>query len=640
MASKVYETAIKIGATISRAFKSDTLGAAGALGKLTDAQKKLRAAEGAAKSVGRLSDAVTKAKERYNVATESLRKLEAAERAAGGATKESTRWRTAGNKEIARAAKELDRATAAAEKNARAMGDLSKMRFEVARERLFGPRKEKEQIPLLHKAGSQIAGIANDVKTLGLMATGAGAALGGLVLQTIHTGDEIGDTAERIGIGAEALQQLRYGAKRSGAEAQDLDKSLGKMLVTVGKFKNAKPPKDGGGGLSIAGMQMLGTGGESAGPEQDPFKRIGLNAKTLAKLKPDEQLNKIADGMSKLKTRADKAAVATAIFGKSGVSLLPLLSKGSAGVAELSAEASKFGGVMSKDAVAAAGEADDAMIDAKMAIAGLTTSLSVAFLPVATKAFKTFSKWVSENRGQIQGWAQSAAKWIEGKGIPALLKIGGAVKTITEKVAAFIDKLGTGNIAIGLAALRLAPLAKTLFEINGALIKAVSSWGAFTKASQGAMGGEGGAPGLMGKAIGKAASLAMLAEAAAVGYAIGTALDKWIGASDWFGKLARRDEDKKDKAFDAAYGGKGQKLKLRTNLSNPLAEAGVPTALVPGLKIVGREKLGGDVNVTIHGDDAREDLSRKMDRAKKAALEAHDRRTANQRRLAFSEVTP
>jgi hypothetical protein len=432
------------------------------------------------------------------------------------------------------------------------------------------------------------------------------------------------------------------------------------MLVTVGKFKNAKAKKGGGSGLELGGVQMLGTGaGEGGGgAEADPFKRIGLNAKKLATLKPDDQLKAIADGMKQLKTQADRAAVAQAIFGKGAVQLLPFLSEGSAGIDKLSAAANKFGGVMSDDAVRAADEADHAMIDAKMAIAGLTTTLSVSFLPVATKAFKTFSEWVSNNRGQIQAWAQSTAKWIEGKGIPTLLKIGEAVKTITEKVSAFIDKIGTGNVAIGLAAVRLAPLAKTLLEINGALIKATMSWGSFAKASQN--GGEGGAPSAIGKIIGKAASVALVAEAAMVGYAIGTAIDEKVGASDWAAKLIGKVSGQQETLNAIEQAGvdsnnfRNQTRQLQINslqqdfmkqgMSRGQALHAAEQQIVYGNKAMpSTAGAGGGAPVTVApvvhiGTDAtRGDVSKGMDDAKRKTLEAFDKRAAYRRRVTYAE---
>ena len=119
--SKIYETSIRIGAAISKSFKGDTLNAANALKKLTEQTKQLKAAEKSAAAYKKLDGELARSKGRYNTAAEALRKLEAAELAAGGATKESTKWRKAGQREVASAARQLDRATKAAQKNSEAL---------------------------------------------------------------------------------------------------------------------------------------------------------------------------------------------------------------------------------------------------------------------------------------------------------------------------------------------------------------------------------------------------------------------------------------------------------------------------------------------------------------------------------------
>jgi hypothetical protein len=677
MASKTYETFIKIGASISKAFKSDTLGAASALGKLTDAQKRLKAAEAAAKSVSRLGSEVGRAKARYDQAAVSLRHLEAAERAAGGATKESTKWRAAGTKEVAKAAKELDRATKAAEKNARAMGDLGKLRFQASRERIFGAGSDKPQTPLVQKAGEQLRGIGSDVLRLGVAALGAGGAMAGLAMKSLKAGDELGDTSDKLGISAKALQELRYGAQQSGAETGELDKSLRKMLVTVGKFKNAKGKAKGDSSLVLGGVQMLGTGGGEggAGGDQDPFKRLGLNAKTLANLKPDEQLKKIADGMAKLKTHADKAAVAQAIFGKGATDLLPFLEEGSAGIDKLSAAANKFGGVLSDDAIKAADEADRALKDAELAVSGLTATLGAELLPVATKVFKEFSAWVARNRGQIQQWAQTAAKWIEGKGIPALMKIGAEVKAFAIKAASLIDLAarmtgGFDRLSVIVASLRFAPLAVTLSKIGVEGFKAAAALVRYAAAAQAAKAAEGGpgigaggGPAAAGKAMGLAANAAMVIGAAAIGYEIGKALDGYFGLSDklsgWIGKVTGQKEKLSEieqlGADTQGYKNQARATQIqsltedfqRQGMSRGQALHAAEQQIVYGNNVVRTDRNGGTLHFAPQisvGGESRGEVAKNIDRAnakaKALALEAVDRRAAHRRRVSFSEVTP
>jgi hypothetical protein len=106
------------------------------------------------------------------------------------------------------------------------------------------------------------------------------------------------------------------------------------MAVNIGKHKQMKG-KGGGGLLAIPGAQMLNATAAAAAGAVDPFKQIGLKAKDLANLKPEEQFKRIADGMKKLKTHADRAAVAQEIFGKGATEILPFLAEGSEGIEKL-----------------------------------------------------------------------------------------------------------------------------------------------------------------------------------------------------------------------------------------------------------------------------------------------------------------
>ncbi len=629
--SKVYETAIKIGATISKAFKSDALGAAASLTKLTGAAKQLQSAEKAAGAVKKLNDAVSKSKAKYDQASAALRKLEAAEKTAGTATKESTAWRKAGEKEVARYAHEMDRATKAAEKNAAAMRSIPHLRYEASRERLFGARKGAT--PLVEKAGSQISGLARDVAILGTVATGAGAAMAGLVYKTLKAGDEIGDTAEKLGVGSTALQELRYGAKQSGDEMGYIDKALGKMLITVGKFKAAKGKGGGGAGGLIPGLSLLGEHGGDGAQAADPFKRIGLNAKKLASLKPEDQLKKIADGLLTLKTQSDRAAVSAAIFGKGAREIDPFLKEGSAGIDKMSKAAHKFGGVMSVEAVKAADQADKAMKDAEMAFAGVSNTLGAALLPTATRVFKEFSAWVASNRGEIQKWATNIAAWIENKGIPAIMRIGSEVKSFGEKVVWLVGgaaKLvgGFGNLAIAVAALRLAPLVKTLGQIGIEGFKAAAAifkYAAATRAAKLAEGASGVGEGVVGGIVKKVAGLGLGAVAAPV-----------LAVAAGVGAIVAVDAHQKKKTLETEARVNAEQAKYKAEhpdekyFNRPDLQGRFKATLRHG----GVQTFGGGNQITvaptvhIGAGSSRGDVSKGMDQAKQKVLSDYDARTS------------
>jgi hypothetical protein len=80
---------------------------------------------------------------------------------------------------------------------------------------------------VLEGLGRQAELLRTDIRTLGGALIGA-ATVGGLaavVDRSMSTADAIGKTADKIGVGVEALQELRFAAKASGVE-QTLDVAL------------------------------------------------------------------------------------------------------------------------------------------------------------------------------------------------------------------------------------------------------------------------------------------------------------------------------------------------------------------------------------------------------------------------------
>ena len=92
-------------------------------------------------------------------------------------------------------------------------------RIEGAGERASGGLKGLGRQAELLRAG---------IRTLGGALIGAATVggLGALIDRSISAADAIGKTADKIGVGVEALQELRFAAKASGVEQQTLDMAL------------------------------------------------------------------------------------------------------------------------------------------------------------------------------------------------------------------------------------------------------------------------------------------------------------------------------------------------------------------------------------------------------------------------------
>jgi hypothetical protein len=95
-------------------------------------------------------------------------------------------------------------------------GEQSLKRIESAGERASGGLKGLgRQAELLRTGIRTLGGALIGVTTVGGLAA--------LVDRSISAADAIGKTADKIGVGVEALQELRFAAKASGVEQQTLD---------------------------------------------------------------------------------------------------------------------------------------------------------------------------------------------------------------------------------------------------------------------------------------------------------------------------------------------------------------------------------------------------------------------------------
>src|ERR671919_158141 len=98
-------------------------------------------------------------------------------------------------------------------------GEQSLKRLETAGGRASGGLKG---------LGRQAELLRTGIRTLGGALIGAATVggLGALIDRSISAADAIGKTADKIGVGVEALQELRFAAKASGVEQQTLDMAL------------------------------------------------------------------------------------------------------------------------------------------------------------------------------------------------------------------------------------------------------------------------------------------------------------------------------------------------------------------------------------------------------------------------------
>lgn len=147
----------------------------------------------------------------------------------------------------------------------------------------------------------------------------------------------LGEQAQQLGVTTKALQEYRYVATQTGVSQDELDAAL------------------------VKGTKALGEAAAGAKSPAEAFKKLGVdirdaqgNVRNFGDLIPE-----IADGLRKLPTEAERAAVGNDILGKSFSKLSPLFNEGSKGINELRDAAQRLGLVLSDTQIQNADQAAD-----------------------------------------------------------------------------------------------------------------------------------------------------------------------------------------------------------------------------------------------------------------------------------------
>jgi lambda family phage tail tape measure protein len=179
-------------------------------------------------------------------------------------------------------------------------GEQSLKRIESAGERASGGLKGLgRQAELLRTGIRTLAGALAGVATVG--------GLTALVDRSISAANAIGKTADKIGVGVEALQELRFAAKASGVEQQTLDMALQRFT------------------------RRAAEAGQGTGEAKDALAQMGIALRDQSgNLRSSEDLlGDVADAFARVEDPAERVRLAFKLFDSEGVALVNLLRGGS-----------------------------------------------------------------------------------------------------------------------------------------------------------------------------------------------------------------------------------------------------------------------------------------------------------------------
>src|SRR5918994_1272250 len=234
-------------------------------------------------------------------------------------------------------------------------GEQSLKRIESAGERASGGLKG---------LGRQAELLRTGIRTLG----------GALIGRSISAADAIGKTADKIGVGVEALQELRFAAKASGVEQQTLDMALQRFT------RRAAEAAQGTGEAKDALAQM----GIALGDQSGNLRRS------------EDLLADVADAFGRIEDPAERVRLAFKLFDSEGVALVNLLRGGSDALEEMRERARDLGIVLDEHLVRDAERARTQLDTLAQVISANLTRAALEAAPVIAD----LSSWLADVAGK------------------------------------------------------------------------------------------------------------------------------------------------------------------------------------------------------------------------------------------------
>jgi|688.fasta_scaffold28421_10 hypothetical protein len=246
--------------------------------------------------------------------------------------------------------------------------------------------------------GASVAALANPftIAAAGIVATGVAAqqVVAGL-LRLEDRVENLGNTADKLGLSFEFIQTLEESANRSGTSIDAVSAAFGRLQKSV-----------------------LGVDEESKAA-QKALAEIGVTSQELADLDPQEQYLKIGQALAGIEDPAKRTATAIALFGKTGTDLIPFFNN----IAGASADMERFNATLSA--------VDRTRID----------GLGTAFDGVAV-ALRGFGQ---ELLTPFIGITQSISEGLS----PALTTLGRLLGSVLDAISPFTSALGlVANVAL------------------------------------------------------------------------------------------------------------------------------------------------------------------------------------------------
>ncbi len=222
----------------------------------------------------------------------------------------------------------------------------------------------------IKSARKSLSGFGKSIATVGKGVVGFGATLVGVAgvagfgvfaKSQIDSAVLLGDTADKLGIATDKLELMRFAAEATGVSQTALDTALQRMVRRVGEASR---------GFGSAAKTL---------------DALGLNAKKLNKLAPDQMFNRIGDAVRRIPDKGGQLASMMAVFDTEGVGLL---NTAAVGVDSFAQAFERAGGATASKGIENAREFSLAVQEMKAAIGATGRDFVLGVTPAALEAVR------------------------------------------------------------------------------------------------------------------------------------------------------------------------------------------------------------------------------------------------------------
>ncbi|MEO0852612.1 MAG: hypothetical protein AAFY15_03810 [Cyanobacteria bacterium J06648_11] len=227
--------------------------------------------------------------------------------------------------------------------SARLRSDLDKVTQRVKR---FGRRNQSVFNKLARDAQRSFTRV-------GLSAGAAATGLTALSISAAKAADSLAKTADKLGVGTKQLAGLQLAAKLTGVETTKLNIGLQRLTRRVAEAA------------------------QGTGEAQSALRELGLDAKELTQLAPDEQFKRIGEAFGQISNQSDKVRLGFKLFDSEGVDLIRTLELQRSGLEAAQREAEAFGVALSRVEAKQIENAADAIGRARTALSGIGTGIAL-----------------------------------------------------------------------------------------------------------------------------------------------------------------------------------------------------------------------------------------------------------------------